>query len=46
MRVKLHGPGGLDNEKGVGLVGGRFRGRGYMSVAAVAAKSLRSCPTV
>ena len=46
MRVKLHGPGGLDNEKGVGVVGGRFRGRGYMSVAAVAAKSLQSCPTL
>ena len=43
--MKLHGLGGLDNEKGVGVVGGRLGGRGYMSAAA-AAKLLQSCPTL
>ena len=47
MRVKLHGTGGLDNEKDVGVVGGRLWGRGYMYAAAAAAsKSLQSCPTL
>ena len=46
MRVKLHGTGGLDNEKDVGVVGGRLRGRGYMYAAAAASKSLQLCQTL